>query len=208
MHRNIAVHAALKAGALGVLSVLIPFLGIVLTGRWLSFSTAAKIDSRFPPRSARVLGSGGSRRLRHLFPAAPHLHFHFSFPAKYIDTVLTIAQKFGYNPAYLDLQASIHTLFTPSGLAFIFFFGLIFAWRLPRSAGRWRRCFYGLAIPACNLSRNRRGSQARPLLSSFRTRYDAAFMISRAPGLSSEIQQKAQLMSASEIERTLDPAGA
>ncbi len=37
------------------------------------------------------------------------------------------AQKLGVNAADPDIQASIHNLFTPSGLAFTFFFGMILA---------------------------------------------------------------------------------
>jgi pyrimidine operon attenuation protein / uracil phosphoribosyltransferase len=47
------------------------------------------------------------------------------------------------------------------------------------------------------------GFQARPLPSPHPHAYDAAFMNSRVPGRPVEIQQKAQLMSASEVERTL-----
>ena len=49
----------------------------------------------------------------------------FHAQQEYIDAILKIAQKFGVNVADPDIQASIHNLFTPAGLAITFFFGMI-----------------------------------------------------------------------------------
>jgi hypothetical protein len=48
---------------------------------------------------------------------------------------LKIAQRFGANTADPDLQASIHNLFTPSGLAITFLFGMILAVVLASAGG-------------------------------------------------------------------------
>jgi hypothetical protein len=52
--------------------------------------------------------------------------FVFHAQQEYTDEILKFAQKFGANVADPDIQASIHNLFTPSGLALTFFFGMIF----------------------------------------------------------------------------------
>jgi len=52
--------------------------------------------------------------------------FIFHAQQEFIDAILKIAQKFGANAADPDIQASIHNLFTPSGLVITFFFGMIF----------------------------------------------------------------------------------
>jgi hypothetical protein len=50
----------------------------------------------------------------------------FHAQREYSETILKVAQKFGANVADPEVQASIHNLFTPSGLAITFFFGMIF----------------------------------------------------------------------------------
>jgi len=66
---------------------------------------------------------------------------------------------------------------------------------------RWPRCFYGL-VPGRKSTTIDAGFRLGLAL-VLRHAYDAAFMNLRAPGRHFEIHQKAQLMSASEVERTL-----
>ena len=51
--------------------------------------------------------------------------FVFHAQQEYIDSMVKVAQRFGANAADPDIQASIHNLFTPSGLALAFFFGMV-----------------------------------------------------------------------------------
>jgi pyrimidine operon attenuation protein / uracil phosphoribosyltransferase len=67
---------------------------------------------------------------------------------------------------------------------------------------RWRRCCWRRATPACDPTTIGAGFSLALAL-TFLHAYHAAFMSSRAPEPLFEIHQKAQLMSASEVERTL-----
>jgi pyrimidine operon attenuation protein/uracil phosphoribosyltransferase len=67
---------------------------------------------------------------------------------------------------------------------------------------RWRRCFCGAATLACDSTTIDAGFPPALAL-IFPHAYDAAFMNSHPRDRPVEIHQKAQLMSASEVERTL-----
>ncbi len=136
MDRGIAVRAALKAGALGVLIGMIPFLGIVLTGA-LGVYFYRRENGFAPPTAlgARVGGAAGvvAFAINALLIAVRIFVFHAQ--REYTETVLKVAQKFGYNVADPGVQASIHNLFTPSGLALTLFFGMIFSVALASIGG-------------------------------------------------------------------------
>ncbi|MGB8011027.1 MAG: hypothetical protein WCF68_05400 [Terriglobales bacterium] len=135
--RKIAVHAALKGGALGALiAVLIPFLGIVLAGTLAVFFY--RRESRFvlPVAMGMRLGGAAGVVAFAIYSAfLTSLIFITHSQQKYLDSVLAMAKKFGGDPADPDLQASIHTLLTPTGLAFVFFFGLIIAVAIASAGG-------------------------------------------------------------------------
>jgi hypothetical protein len=127
LDRGIAVRAALKAGVLGVFIGMIPLLGMVLTGALAVFFY--RRENRVSPPT--VLGSrlGGAAGVVAFSINALMVTiriFIFHAQQEYIDAILKIAQRFGANVADPDIQASIHNLFTPSGLAITFFFGMIF----------------------------------------------------------------------------------
>ena len=61
--------------------------------------------------------------------------FCFSRPAGIHRCLVKVAQRFGVNAADPDIQASIRNLFTPSGLALTFFFGMIFTLALASIGG-------------------------------------------------------------------------
>jgi hypothetical protein len=126
MDRAVAVRAALKAGVLGVFIGMIPFLGIVLTGALAVFFY--RRESRFVLPAALASRLGGAAgvvifAINALLVLIRILVFHAQ--QEYTDYILKIAQRFGANVADPDIQASIHNLFTPSGLAITFFFGMI-----------------------------------------------------------------------------------
>jgi hypothetical protein len=126
MDRNVAVRAALKAGALGVFIGMIPLLGIVLTGALAVFFYRRENGLALPAAlGARVGGAAGvvAFAINALMITIRIFIFHAG--KEYTDSILKIAQKFGINVADPDIQASIHNLFTPSGLAITFFFGMI-----------------------------------------------------------------------------------
>ena len=127
MDRGKAVRAALKAGVLGVFIGMIPLLGMVLTGALAVFFY--RRENRVSPPTAlgsRLGGAAGVVAFAINALMVTIRIFIFHAQQEYIDAILKIAQKFGANAADPDIQASIHNLFTPSGLVITFFFGMIF----------------------------------------------------------------------------------
>jgi len=136
MDRSIAVRAALKAGVLGVFIGIIPFLGIVLTGAVAVFFYCRELRSGLPAAlGARLGGAAGVVTFAINALLITIRIFVFHAQQEYVDAILKIAQKFGANAADPDLQASIHNLFTPLGLAITFFFGMIFTAVLASAGG-------------------------------------------------------------------------
>jgi len=129
MDRGKAVRAALKAGVLGVfISIItVPLLGVLLAGalavyfyrRENGFALPAALGSRLGGAAGVVAFAIGALLITIQI-------FVFHAQQKYIDGILKVAQKFGANAADPEIQASIHNLFTPSGLAITFFFLMIF----------------------------------------------------------------------------------
>jgi hypothetical protein len=136
MNSSIAVRAALKAGVLGILIGMIPFLGIVLTGALAIYFYRRENGFVLPPAlGSRLGGAAGvvAFAINSLMISVRIFVFHAQ--QEYIDAILNIAQKFGANAADPDLQASIRNLFTPSGLAITFFFGMIVTVALASAGG-------------------------------------------------------------------------
>jgi len=136
MDRGKAVRAALKAGVLGVFIGMIPLLGMVLTGSLAVFFY--RRENRVSPPAALGSRLGGAAGVVAFAINALMITiriFVFHAQQEYIDAILKIAQKFGANSADPDIQASIHNLFTPSGLAITFFFGMIFSVVLASAGG-------------------------------------------------------------------------
>jgi hypothetical protein len=127
MDRGKAVRAALKAGVLGVFIGMIPLLGMVLTGALAVFFYRRE-NGVSPPTvlGSRLGGAAGVVAFAINALMVTIRIFIFHAQQEYIDAILKIAQKFGANAADPDIQASIHNLFTPSGLVITFFFGMIF----------------------------------------------------------------------------------
>jgi len=127
MDRGKAVRAALKAGVLGVFIGMIPLLGMVLTGALAVFFYRRE-NGASPPTvlGSRIGGAAGVVAFAINALMVTIRIFIFHAQQEYIDAILKIAQKFGANAADPDIQASIHNLFTPSGLVITFFFGMIF----------------------------------------------------------------------------------
>lgn len=128
MDRGIAVRAALKAGALGVFIGMIPFLGIVLTGGLAVYFYRRESRIVLPAAlGARLGGAAGVAAFAINALLITIRVFVFHAQQEYIDAILKVAQKFGTDVADPDIQAGIHNLFTPSGLAITFFFGMMIA---------------------------------------------------------------------------------
>ncbi|HEX7424804.1 MAG TPA: hypothetical protein VF311_13095 [Terriglobales bacterium] len=126
MDRGVAVRAAIKAGVLGVFIGMIPFLGIVLTGALAVFFYRRENGFALPTALGSRLGGAAGVVVFAINALMITIQiFVFHAQQKYTDDIMKIAQKFGANVADPDFQASIHNLFTPSGLALTFFFGMI-----------------------------------------------------------------------------------
>jgi hypothetical protein len=126
MDRNTAIRAALKAGVLGVFIGMIPFLGVLLTGGLAVFLYRREKGVTLPAALASRLGGAAGIVAFGINAVLITIQiFFFHAQQRYADDIMAIAQKFGGNVADPDLQASIHNLFTPAGLAVTFFFGMI-----------------------------------------------------------------------------------
>ncbi|MGO9865243.1 MAG: zinc ribbon domain-containing protein [Terriglobales bacterium] len=138
LDRRGAVRAALKAGVLGVfISIIItPLLGTIFAGALAVYFYRRDAGFPLPPALGSRLG-GAAGIVLFAINAITFTVWIFAFHGQqqYIDYLLKILPKFGFNPADPDIQASIHNLFTPSGLAFTFFFGMIFALALASLGG-------------------------------------------------------------------------
>jgi len=126
MDRRVAVRAALKAGVVGVFIGMIPFLGIVLTGALGVFLYRRENGFALPTAlGSRLGGAAGVVAFAINALLITIRIFVFHAQQEYTEAILKVAQRFGANAADPDIQASIHNLFTPSGLALTFFFGMI-----------------------------------------------------------------------------------
>jgi hypothetical protein len=114
---GIAVRSALKAGLLGVIIGIIPFLGILLTGALAVFFYRRKKRSDVPAALGARLGGGAGFvvfAVNALF-TIPIIVFHAQ--QQCVDSVVQVAQKYGIDTAAPQFQASIRSMFTASGLA-------------------------------------------------------------------------------------------
>jgi len=124
--RRMAVRAALKAGVLGVFIGMIPFLGIVLTGALAVFFYRRENGFALPAALGTRLGGAAGVVVFAINAVLITIRiFVFHAQQEYTDAILKVAQRFGANAADPDIQAGIHSLFTPSGLAITLFFGMI-----------------------------------------------------------------------------------
>jgi len=136
MDRSLAVRAALKAGVLGVFIGMIPFLGIVLTGALAVFFYRRENGFALPAAlGSRLGGAAGVVAFAINALLITIRIFVFHAQQEYTDAILKVAQRFGANTADPDIQASIHNLFTPAGLALTFFFWMIFTVVLSSAGG-------------------------------------------------------------------------
>jgi hypothetical protein len=126
---GVAVRAALKGGAAGVVISIItmPLIGIVLAGVLaVYFYRREKGVVLAAALGARLGGAAGvvCYVVSLLLVTIHILAFHAQ--QLYIDGFLKAAQTFGNNPSDPVVQASLHNLLTPVGLAITFFFAMLF----------------------------------------------------------------------------------
>ena len=144
MDRGIAVRAALKAGLLGFFIGMIPFLGLVMTGAVAVFFYRRESESTLPAAlGSRLGGAAGVVTFAINALLITIRIFVFHAQQEYTDLFLKVAQKFGANAADPEIQASIHNLFTPAGLALTLFFGMIFTVVLASVGGALAALFSG-----------------------------------------------------------------
>lgn len=126
LDRRIAVQAALKAGILGILIGIIPFLGIALTGALAVFfyrrGTRVPLN---PGLGSRVGGAAGA--ISFLISAAFTIIQVFVLHAykESEEGLLKLLTVIGADPTDARIQTMVHELFTPSGLAISLPFALI-----------------------------------------------------------------------------------
>jgi hypothetical protein len=136
MDRGSAVRAALKAGVLGVFIQLIPFLGIVLTGAVAVFFYRRENGFTLPAGLGSRLGAAAGVVAFAINSVLIVIRiFAFHAQREYTEAILKVAQNFGANVADPELEAAVHNLFTPAGLALTFFFGMIITLALASLGG-------------------------------------------------------------------------
>ena len=137
MDRRIAVRAALKAGVLAVfIAIFIPFLGVVLAGALVVFLYRRESGVVLPVAlGVRLGGAAGVVTFAVYSALVSTLIVVTHSQQKYIDNAMAMAGRFGAKVADPELQASIHSLFTPAGLVLTFFFGMIIALVLASAGG-------------------------------------------------------------------------
>ena len=121
---GIAVRSALKAGLLGVIIGIIPFLGILLTGALAVFFYRRKRRSDVPAALGARLGGGAGFvvfAVNALF-TIPIIVFHAQ--QQCVDSVVQVAQKYGIDTTAPQFQTNIRSIFTASGLATFFIFAV------------------------------------------------------------------------------------
>jgi hypothetical protein len=122
---GLAVRSALKAGAIGVFIGVIPVLGVVLTGALAVYFYRRKNRFALPAGiGARLGGAAGVVvfAVNALF-TIPIIVLHAQ--QECVDQIVDIAKKYGVDTAAPQFQASIHSLFTPSGLAAFFIIAVV-----------------------------------------------------------------------------------
>jgi hypothetical protein len=135
--RRIAVSAAIWSGIGGVFLGIIPLLGGVLTGALAVFyyqrrARGSALTARF---GSRLGASGGAVAfgISALFMVVEVFVFHDQKNSE--DAMLKLAAALAGNPVSPEIQASIHSLFTPSGMAIAIVFGMIVAVALAAIGG-------------------------------------------------------------------------
>ncbi len=134
LDKRAAVHAALKAGVLGVFIGIIPFLGIVITG-YLAVYFYRRQSGLVPiaSLSSRVGGAAGVVAFAINAILMTVRIFIFHAQQEYVDLLTQFAHKVGADAS--DIQASIRNLFTPTGLIVSLFFWMLIAVALASIGG-------------------------------------------------------------------------
>jgi MFS family permease len=131
-----AVHAALKAGVLGVFIGVIPFLGVVLTG-YLAVYFYRRENGLVPiaALASRVGGAAGVVAFAINAVLMTVRIFVFHSQQEYIDLLTQIANRVGADASDPNIQIAIRNLFTPAGLAVSLFFWMLIAVALASIGG-------------------------------------------------------------------------
>jgi hypothetical protein len=115
-----AVGAALKAGLIGVFLGIIPLLGVVLTGALaVYFYRRASKTVPVALAAARLGGAAGVVVFAvNSLLMIPIILFHAQ--QQTIDSMTEMMRKYGLNTDTAQFQASLHAMFSPSGLLAFF----------------------------------------------------------------------------------------
>ncbi len=136
LDRDAAVRAALKAGVLGFFLGMLPLLGIVLTGSLAVYLYRRERGVPAAPGIGGRLGAAAgiiSFGINSLVILVRVFAFHAQ--SEYTDTMIKIAQTFGYDTSDPTVQSALHNLFTGPGLALTLFFGMVFTVALAALGG-------------------------------------------------------------------------
>jgi hypothetical protein len=122
---KIAVRAALKAGVLGMFIGIIPVLGMMLTGALAVYFYRRKGRSvRTAVLGARLGAAAGVVVFGiNALATIPIIMLHAQ--QQCVDEIVELARKGGFDTTAPQFQTSIHSLFTPSGLAAFFIFAVV-----------------------------------------------------------------------------------
>ncbi len=137
MDRGFAARAAIKAGVLGFfMGMLLPFLAIVLAGALAVYFYRSESGIVLPTKPASRLGGAAgvvATGIQSLYFIIWIFVFHRQ--KEYIDSVTRVLHSFGADSSIPDIQASLHTMFTPAGLTVTLVLVMIFALLLSSLGG-------------------------------------------------------------------------
>ena len=121
---RIAVRAALKAGALGLVIGAIPLIGMLLTGALAVLFYRRKSGHTLPAAFGARLGGAAGLVLFSISALCALAIVASHSQQQCIDLMMTTFQRFGANTADPEIEASFRNVFTVSGQAIAFFVAL------------------------------------------------------------------------------------
>jgi hypothetical protein len=139
INRPGALRAVLKASLLGIGILLIPILGIVLTGAVAVYFYHRENGFALPAGFGSRLGGAAGVAAFAMFMAVSTFVFHAHQPNA--DDFTKMAQSFGTDVTDAEFQASVRFLFTPAGRAAMFFLSFVIAWVLAAVGGALASAF-------------------------------------------------------------------
>jgi len=135
--QSAGTRAAIKAGVVGVLlSWILPFLGLLVTGSLAVYFYRRERGLILPPRmGSRLGGAAGLVTFTLTFLVFVVVLFGMHGQQAYIDYLLKSVQTIGRDPTDPDMQSAAHFAATPVGIGLTYLFGAAISMLLAAAGG-------------------------------------------------------------------------